>query len=204
MSRFSIIQRGEILGKTNNKCACCGKGLTVDTVTIDHYIPSSKGGCTRDTNLYPLCENCNHNKRNKIYEPENVYKYLPYSYIHALEKEYIEWIDNISAKIRKNTARIIVLVDNKFLNLNFDYRKNIDKDEETIEFGRKINKHVYKEHELSQGYERLFIHLKDIKFDTALIDSTKQSVVMLVTKGNTQPDLTSMYELYKVIQRKER
>lgn len=53
----------EQLGK---KCFYCGKGLTNDTVTRDHYIPLVKGGSDTIENIVPCCKNCNSRKRNKM------------------------------------------------------------------------------------------------------------------------------------------
>lgn len=202
MSKFSLIQRGEILSKTGSKCASCGADITLADMTIDHYIPSSKGGYTRDTNLYPLCKECNHNKGNDIFEPDKVYRNLPDNYIYFLDKEYTEWLQNTISKIKKNTAKILVLVENNIICTNFNCKKSIDLDNETLEFGRKINKCYFKEQGIFQGYERLFIKISKVKMDTPLIDETKQSVVMIVTKGNRYPNLTSMYELYRKIENK--
>lgn len=41
-----------------NVCLCCGS----DSLTVDHVIPSSKGGDSSIANLQPLCASCNTNK----------------------------------------------------------------------------------------------------------------------------------------------
>ena len=36
--------RTRILAKTRGVCATCGKGISKDNMTVDHYIPKSCGG----------------------------------------------------------------------------------------------------------------------------------------------------------------
>ena len=65
-SEFDWWEREQILKKTNNKCAHCGVPLTVGlSMTIDHFVPISKGGINQNINLIPLCDDCNSRKRNK-------------------------------------------------------------------------------------------------------------------------------------------
>jgi hypothetical protein len=44
------------------RCFWCGYSLTPETLTIDHYIPLSKGGSNKIKNLRLACNGCN-NKR---------------------------------------------------------------------------------------------------------------------------------------------
>lgn len=48
------------------KCVYCGVRLTEQTLTIDHYIPLSKGGSNWPSNLYPACLHCNCSKCAKL------------------------------------------------------------------------------------------------------------------------------------------
>ncbi len=57
----------EVFAKCGSKCAKCGR---LDTLTIDHIIPTSKGGSNHIDNLQVLCQRCNGKKRNLI--PNNV------------------------------------------------------------------------------------------------------------------------------------
>ena len=43
--------RTRILAKTRGVCATCGKGISKDNMTVDHYIPKSCGG--PDSDVYP-------------------------------------------------------------------------------------------------------------------------------------------------------
>jgi len=53
----------EVFRKSHYKCTMCGR---MDTLCIDHIIPSSKGGSNHIDNLQVLCQRCNHKKRDKI------------------------------------------------------------------------------------------------------------------------------------------
>lgn len=46
----------------NNRCAYCGEDKEL---TMEHFIPVSKGGEYIKTNILPACINCNCSKRNK-------------------------------------------------------------------------------------------------------------------------------------------
>jgi len=53
----------------NNQCAYCGKK---SSLTLDHFVPSSKGGPDCLGNLVPACLSCNSSKQDK--NPEEWYK----------------------------------------------------------------------------------------------------------------------------------
>lgn len=44
-----------------SSCAVCG---TPYRIKVDHIVPFSKGGSSHETNLQPLCHDCNHYKHN--------------------------------------------------------------------------------------------------------------------------------------------
>lgn len=52
-------------------CYICLVKLTLDTATLDHYIPSGKGGGSKIKNLRPCCVLCNQVKRDRMPTPEN-------------------------------------------------------------------------------------------------------------------------------------
>lgn len=66
---YGRFDKQEILKRTNGICACCGKKLTVKTMTIEHVIPISRGGYDGPANTIPLCEQCNKDKGNMLYIP---------------------------------------------------------------------------------------------------------------------------------------
>lgn len=47
------------------RCRYCGVGLTVDTATIDHATPLSRGGTHAIENLVAACLSCNQRKADK-------------------------------------------------------------------------------------------------------------------------------------------
>jgi 5-methylcytosine-specific restriction endonuclease McrA len=51
-------------------CFYCGKLLTCNNLTIDHFIPKSKGGTNEIQNLRLACKRCNSDKGNKDYGRE--------------------------------------------------------------------------------------------------------------------------------------
>jgi 5-methylcytosine-specific restriction endonuclease McrA len=53
----------------NNQCAYCGKN---SPLTLDHFVPSSKGGPDCLGNLVPACLSCNSSKQDR--NPEEWYK----------------------------------------------------------------------------------------------------------------------------------
>ncbi|MBP3784566.1 MAG: HNH endonuclease [Butyrivibrio sp.] len=73
----SVEDRKRILAKSNGRCARCGKKLDLSTMTIDHYIPFSRGGPDDFKNLVPLCECCNQEKKDIMVNPFDYYKCLP-------------------------------------------------------------------------------------------------------------------------------
>lgn len=75
MSNFwkglSLEQRQEVramvLKVSDGHCIYCGVILSPETVEIDHFIPTSKGGGGGD-NLVPSCVSCNRGKRDRSIE----------------------------------------------------------------------------------------------------------------------------------------
>ncbi len=53
----------DVFAKCGSRCGYCGR---LDTLTIDHIIPTSKGGNNHIDNLQVLCIRCNKKKGKKI------------------------------------------------------------------------------------------------------------------------------------------
>ena len=55
-----------LLERERNKCAICDEKITLKTMSIDHILPLSQGGCNDLCNLQATCETCNNRKNNSI------------------------------------------------------------------------------------------------------------------------------------------
>ncbi len=55
--------------RDNKKCFYCGKRLNFRQITLDHYLPLSKGGKDEIFNLVTCCKKCNKYKSDVI--PDN-------------------------------------------------------------------------------------------------------------------------------------
>jgi len=98
--RFS---RSSVFIRDNGECQYCGTKLTKNTATLDHVVPSSRGGKTTWDNTVIACGPCNSakgdkqhgfNPRNKPYKPDyfelsNKRKRLAFNVRHK------EWLDFI-------------------------------------------------------------------------------------------------------------
>lgn len=67
--REAIKLKERVLRKTGGRCAYCGRKLTIETMTIDHVRPKSKGGYNRTKNYLPACEACNRDKADTVGYP---------------------------------------------------------------------------------------------------------------------------------------
>lgn len=85
---FDYTKKQKILNKSHGVCASCGRPLDVTTMTVDHFIPLSKGGTNETANLVALCEDCNKKKRNFVVEPEGWYPYLDGVFLRKLSNIY--------------------------------------------------------------------------------------------------------------------
>lgn len=84
--RFSDDDKNKMLKKTGGKCAHCGKKLTLKTMTVDHMYPINKGGDNSEFNLVAMCENCNNEKSNFIYDLMSYFHYILPAYRDEYEK----------------------------------------------------------------------------------------------------------------------
>lgn len=55
-------KRTQVIEKSNGRCWFCGMYLRPKIVTMDHLIPSHKGGKSTLDNMVAACLNCNHEK----------------------------------------------------------------------------------------------------------------------------------------------
>jgi 5-methylcytosine-specific restriction endonuclease McrA len=111
------------------QCSYCGKeGLVIyefqakgkqhsNMATVDHFIPSSKGGSSKPENLVVACWNCNHLKKDKVFPVESlkslcsmatfreVEKYNRILSLHVDSEAYENFSRNIPKKRRYEQVR---------------------------------------------------------------------------------------------------
>ena len=72
--RRVLVKRGMLLDtdyidylrrKSKGYCSYCSRKVGRDKLTIDHYVPVSKGGTNDNNNLVLCCQQCNSSKGNK-------------------------------------------------------------------------------------------------------------------------------------------
>lgn len=93
--KWSEEERRTTLNQCGNKCARCGKKLTLTTLTMDHVIPISKGGENVQENLVALCQPCNLKKANNFCWPQGYYFNLNEGYKRDKVCDYVnDWVYN--------------------------------------------------------------------------------------------------------------
>lgn len=64
--RFVKFSKSNLLIRDDYECGFCGCSLDLDTATIDHVVPQSKGGVTSWENCIIACKACNHEKGDEL------------------------------------------------------------------------------------------------------------------------------------------
>ena len=80
-----------LLGKTDGVCAHCGRPISLEKTTIEHYIPKYRGGTDDERNLLPLCKNCNKHKGSRIVTAKEYYPFLKRDYCLEADKYTSDW-----------------------------------------------------------------------------------------------------------------
>lgn len=64
--KISLKLRAEVLHHARGRCQMCGKTVVDDEITlvVDHKTPQDWGGTDDPENLWAICEDCNHGKKN--------------------------------------------------------------------------------------------------------------------------------------------
>jgi len=57
-----------LIEKYGDRCFWCGHNLAPEAITVDHYIPLSKGGSNKTDNLRLACYGCNQKRGNAMPE----------------------------------------------------------------------------------------------------------------------------------------
>ena len=80
-----------VLGKTDGVCARCGKPISFEKATIEHFIPKYRGGADDERNLLPLCKSCNKRKGSRIVPVKEHYPYLKAVFYDEADEYKLEW-----------------------------------------------------------------------------------------------------------------
>jgi 5-methylcytosine-specific restriction endonuclease McrA len=88
-----------VLGKTDGVCARCGKPISFEKATIEHFIPKYRGGADDERNLLPLCKSCNKQKGSRIVAAEEYYPFLKREFCKNADEYRNEWKSEGGAKI---------------------------------------------------------------------------------------------------------
>ena len=75
-----------LLSKTYGVCARCGRTLSLEKTTIEHYVPKYRGGADDERNLLPLCKKCNKQKGSRIVAAEEYYPFLKSEYCFEADR----------------------------------------------------------------------------------------------------------------------
>lgn len=93
---FTLEERKAIHKANYGICACCGKKLTVKSMTIEHIIPLLRGGTNDFENLTILCYDCNQLKGNLLYLPNGFYSALRNKPRYTQMQNYMaDWFQSI-------------------------------------------------------------------------------------------------------------
>ncbi len=97
-------RRKAVWKKTNGVCAHCGKAVSSQKQTIDHFIPKSWGGSYDMRNLVPLCQDCNWERKADEVNPAKFYKYAPQNVIHMCLSYKRQWEQNSCSMYERGIA----------------------------------------------------------------------------------------------------
>ena len=103
---FSREEKVKIIAKTSNRCTHCGKPLTLETMTVEHTIPISKGGSNSLTGLVALCKDCNEEKGSIIVDPVLYYPYVKSEYVKGLSDSFDAYIGNMERMSRRSVLSV--------------------------------------------------------------------------------------------------
>lgn len=117
---YGRFDKQDILKRTGGICACCGRKLTVDTMTIEHVIPISRGGLDGPANTIALCEQCNKDKGNMLYMPISFYSALIGSpVLNELNDMFEKWFQTVKEDFDINMFPLIAPRHNLLLDMQF-------------------------------------------------------------------------------------
>jgi 5-methylcytosine-specific restriction endonuclease McrA len=80
-----------IAEKTGGVCARCGKEISFEKVTIEHFVPKYRGGEDDERNLLPLCKKCNRQKGSRLVTTREYYPFLKSAFCLSADEYKKEW-----------------------------------------------------------------------------------------------------------------
>lgn len=119
-----------IYKRDNKKCFFCDKKLKYRQITLDHYLPLSKGGINEVFNMVTSCKKCNKYKKDNI--PRDYRKKILKLFIQAVKDDIITGKNiDMNNKTLKNELlevhRVERITDNYISFQNYDKRFYIKK-----------------------------------------------------------------------------
>ena len=79
-----------LLSKTDGVGARCGRTLSPEKTTIEHYVPNYRGGADDERNQLQLCKKCNKQKGSRLVVAEKYYPFLKSEYCLEAAKYKVE------------------------------------------------------------------------------------------------------------------
>lgn len=96
-------QRARILNLAKGRCQMCGRTVEGDGIKlqVDHRVPQTWGGLTVDENLWAICVQCNHGKRDFFasFDPDEMAELVKIESVHERIARFLrmhegEWVDS--------------------------------------------------------------------------------------------------------------
>jgi len=96
-------QRARILNLAKGRCQMCGRTVEGDGIKlqVDHRVPQTWGGLTVDENLWAICVQCNHGKRDFFasFDPNEMSELIAIESVHERIARFLkmhegQWVDS--------------------------------------------------------------------------------------------------------------
>lgn len=92
--------KNNLLAKSGHKCHYCRCEININTMTVDHVIPTSRGGVNRIYNMVASCSDCNSLKGVMDY----------HEFINLLSTVPREEVERVADENHRKTNRIAVIL----------------------------------------------------------------------------------------------
>ena len=132
--KFSYDEKMKFASKSDDRCCHCGRKVFVGYgATVEHFVPLSQGGTNRDINMVMLCEDCNKEKGNFIYRPDDYLIYLKQEHLDKLNGYFDSYIKSFDFVNRDNLLAcdrykvwVNTMPDNIYYSIHSRKKKNKD------------------------------------------------------------------------------